>query len=92
MSGRAVDTVLSTIARLWPMANDLEITLEDAYKGKTATLEVPTNMLCERCAGSGAKNGAKPRTIASATSLRRLAINKPGSEIIVSRPQSVNHG
>src|SRR5215469_4110137 len=28
MSGDAVDAVLSAIARLWPMANDLEITLE----------------------------------------------------------------
>jgi putative oxygen-independent coproporphyrinogen III oxidase len=28
MSGTAVDTVLSAITRLWPMANDLEITLE----------------------------------------------------------------
>ena len=44
---------------------DLEITLEEAYKGKTATLEVPTNMLCERCAGTGAKPGAKPRTCAT---------------------------
>lgn len=41
---------------------DLEITLEEAYKGKTATIDVPTNMLCERCAGSGAKPGAKPKT------------------------------
>ena len=37
-------------------------------------------------------NGAKPRTIASATSTRRLAMSKPGSAIIVSRPQSLNHG
>ena len=44
---------------------DLEITLEEAYKGKTATIDVPTNMLCERCAGSGAKPGAKPRTCAT---------------------------
>ena len=44
---------------------DLEITLEDAYRGKTATIDVPTNMLCERCAGSGAKQGAKPRTCAT---------------------------
>lgn len=28
MSGLAVDTVLTAIARLWPMANDIEITLE----------------------------------------------------------------
>jgi molecular chaperone DnaJ len=44
---------------------DLEITLEEAYKGKTAALDVPTNMLCERCAGSGAKPGAKPRSCAT---------------------------
>jgi molecular chaperone DnaJ len=44
---------------------DLEITLEEAYKGKTAAIDVPTNMLCERCAGSGAKPGAKPKTCAT---------------------------
>jgi molecular chaperone DnaJ len=44
---------------------DLEITLEEAYRGKTAAIEVPTNMLCEACAGSGAKHGAKPHTCAT---------------------------
>ena len=44
---------------------DLEITLEEAFKGKTAKLDVPTTMLCEKCAGSGAKQGSRPRTCAT---------------------------
>ncbi len=41
---------------------DLEITLEEAYNGKTATIEVPTSVTCEVCSGSGAKAGSQPRT------------------------------
>jgi molecular chaperone DnaJ len=40
---------------------NLEITLEEAYKGKTATIVVPTAMACEACSGTGAKPGSKPR-------------------------------
>ena len=40
---------------------NLEITLEEAYTGKTANLTLPTSIVCESCAGSGAKPGAKPR-------------------------------
>src|SRR5580658_4099231 len=39
---------------------NLEITLEDAYRGKTATIKLPTSMTCETCSGSGAKAGSKP--------------------------------
>ncbi len=41
---------------------NLEITLEDAYNGKTATIKLPTSVTCEGCAGSGAKAGSKPTT------------------------------
>ena len=40
---------------------NLEITLEDAFKGKTATIKVPSLMTCEACTGSGAKQGSKPK-------------------------------
>jgi len=40
---------------------NLEITLEDAFNGKVASLKLPTSVSCEVCAGSGAKAGAKPR-------------------------------
>ncbi len=40
---------------------NLEITLEEAFSGKTANLTLPTSIVCEACSGSGAKAGAKPR-------------------------------
>ena len=36
---------------------DLDITLEDAFNGKEATIKVPTAMTCERCEGNGAEPG-----------------------------------
>ncbi len=40
---------------------NLEISLEEAFKGKAATIAVPTAMACEACSGTGAKPGSKPR-------------------------------
>ena len=44
---------------------NLEITLEEAFAGKTANLKVPTSVACEACAGSGAKPGSKPKACAT---------------------------
>ena len=44
---------------------NLEIALEDAFKGKTATVKVPTAVSCEPCSGTGAKSGSKPKTCAT---------------------------
>lgn len=41
---------------------NLEITLEEAYIGKTVEIEVPTSVTCETCSGSGAKPGTSPTT------------------------------
>ena len=41
---------------------NLEISLEDAFNGKTETLTIPTAITCETCSGSGAKAGTKPTT------------------------------
>lgn len=40
---------------------NLEITLEEAFHGKSATIKVPTSITCEACSGTGAKPGSKPR-------------------------------
>jgi molecular chaperone DnaJ len=40
---------------------NMEITLEDAYRGKTAQVRIPTSVTCEVCSGSGAKAGSKPK-------------------------------
>jgi molecular chaperone DnaJ len=39
---------------------ELEITLEEAFHGKTAMLDIPVLVNCNTCNGSGAKPGTKP--------------------------------
>jgi molecular chaperone DnaJ len=41
---------------------NMEITLSEAYQGKTAQIRVPTSVTCEACSGSGAKAGTAPTT------------------------------
>jgi molecular chaperone DnaJ len=41
---------------------NLEITLEEAFKGKQTNVRVPTLAPCETCHGSGAEAGSKPVT------------------------------
>jgi molecular chaperone DnaJ len=41
---------------------NMEISLDEAYQGKTAQVRIPTSVICEVCSGSGAKGGAKPKT------------------------------
>jgi len=41
---------------------NMEITLQDAYNGKTAEIVVPTSLGCETCSGTGAKPGSSPST------------------------------
>src|SRR5438105_3117 len=41
---------------------NMEITLEEAFGGKTAQLRIPTSVTCEACSGTGAKAGSKPKT------------------------------
>jgi molecular chaperone DnaJ len=44
---------------------NMEISLEEAYAGKTAQIRVPTSITCDLCTGSGAKPGTKPTTCAT---------------------------
>jgi molecular chaperone DnaJ len=39
---------------------NLEITLEEAFAGKTAQVRLPTSVTCETCSGTGAKAGTQP--------------------------------
>jgi molecular chaperone DnaJ len=43
---------------------NMELTLEDAFSGKTAQIRIPTSVTCETCAGGGAKAGTKPKVCA----------------------------
>jgi len=39
---------------------NMEITLEEAFTGKTAQIHVPTSVSCTECSGSGARPGSSP--------------------------------
>ena len=41
---------------------NLEISLEDAFQGKQATIKVPSSVGCEVCDGSGSEPGSQPVT------------------------------
>jgi molecular chaperone DnaJ len=41
---------------------NMEITLAEAFNGKTAQIRIPTAVTCEVCSGSGAKAGSRPKT------------------------------
>jgi molecular chaperone DnaJ len=44
---------------------NMEISLEEAYSGRAAEIEVPTKITCRTCAGSGSKPGSSPKTCPS---------------------------
>jgi molecular chaperone DnaJ len=44
---------------------NMEISLNEAFSGKTAQIRIPTSVTCEACSGSGAKAGTKPKPCAT---------------------------
>jgi molecular chaperone DnaJ len=40
---------------------NMEIALDEAFAGKTASVRIPTSVTCEVCSGTGAKTGSKPK-------------------------------
>jgi molecular chaperone DnaJ len=41
---------------------NMEISLEEAFAGKTAQIRLPKSVSCEACSGTGAKAGSRPKT------------------------------
>ncbi|MBI2718471.1 MAG: molecular chaperone DnaJ [Rhizobiales bacterium] len=44
---------------------NMEISLTEAFTGKTAQIRVPSSVACEVCHGTGAKSGSAPKTCAT---------------------------
>lgn len=51
---------------------NMEITLEEAFGGKTAQIEIPVSVTCEACSGIGAKAGTKPKTCSTCGGVGRV--------------------
>ncbi len=41
---------------------NMEVTLEEAFEGKTAQIDIPSAVSCDECSGTGAKPGSSPAT------------------------------
>jgi len=62
MGGRRGQRPRSSRERGADLRYNLEISLTEAFAGKTAQICVPTSVSCETCSGTGAKAGTKPTT------------------------------
>jgi len=51
---------------------NMQITLEEAFQGKTAQVRLPTSVTCEACSGTGAKTGTKPKTCSACNGHGRI--------------------
>ena len=52
----------SGAARGADLRSNMEISLTEAFTGKSAQIRVPSSVSCETCSGSGAKPGTAPKT------------------------------
>lgn len=57
---------------------NLEITLEDAFAGKTVEIEVPTGVTCEVCSGTGARPGSGVQTCPTCSGAGRVRASQGG--------------
>ncbi|MEM6711695.1 MAG: molecular chaperone DnaJ [Pseudomonadota bacterium] len=55
---------------------NLEISLEDAFEGKTVDLVLPTSVACEVCGGTGAKPGTSPATCSTCGGLGKVRMSQ----------------
>ena len=54
----------------------LQISLEEAYAGKKASIVVPGSVACETCEGSGAKKGTGPTTCGTCRGAGRVRVQQ----------------
>ncbi len=83
---------------------DMEITLEEAFAGKTAEIEVPTKVVCSTCSGGGARPGTTPSTCSTCDghgrvraaqgffSIERTCPTCHGRGSVITDPCDVCHG
>jgi molecular chaperone DnaJ len=65
MGGRAGRGSAAGMGRGADLQTRVEISLEEAFSGKKATIRVPTAVTCEACKGTGSERGAPPVTCPS---------------------------
>ena len=56
---------------------NMEVSLEEAFEGKTAEIDIPSAVSCDVCSGTGAKPGSSPSTCSTCSGNGRVA-RQPG--------------
>lgn len=51
---------------------NMEISLEDAFAGKTVPIRVPGSVACDSCSGTGAEAGTKPQTCTTCSGIGKV--------------------
>lgn len=51
---------------------NLSITLEDAFRGKSEKITIPTDIACDTCDGSGAEDGTKPTSCTTCNGIGKV--------------------
>jgi molecular chaperone DnaJ len=57
---------------------NLEISLEEAFSGKSVEVEVPTSVTCDICSGSGSKPGTSPKACPTCGGAGRVRASQGG--------------
>ncbi|MGI6855510.1 molecular chaperone DnaJ [Mesorhizobium sp. 1B3] len=71
---------------------NMEITLEEAFSGKTAQIRVPVSVSCVECSGSGAKPGTQPVTCTMCSGSGRVRASQGFFSIERTCPQCQGRG
>lgn len=51
---------------------NLRVSLEEAFNGKQATIDVPSSVSCDTCSGTGAEGGAEPTTCPTCSGMGKV--------------------
>ena len=71
---------------------NMEISLEEAFSGKTAQIRVPSSATCTECSGSGAKPGTQPTSCALCSGSGRVRASQGFFSIERTCPQCHGRG
>jgi len=74
--GRSGYTRRSQAQRGNDIRYDVEIRLEDAYRGVTTELEVPRTELCDTCKGTGARPGSNPKRCSTCGGTGQMQVSR----------------
>ncbi len=71
---------------------DLQLDLEDAVRGKTVQIDVPTLSTCDPCDGSGARKGSSPVTCATCNGAGQVRMSQGFFSVQQACPQCRGRG